>query len=251
MIRTAILIDGPFFLKRFRYIYPDQSNDSFRIARTMHRLALEHLNTWEKNRYGKPEKVRVAELFRIYLYDSQPLSNKVHLPISKTALDFSNTETSKFRHQFHDEVGKLRKVELRMGKLDQAGSRWVLRSRLQADLVSGRIAPSDLTDDDFSYVFQPKELEMNMGLDIATLAYKKQVDQIVLISGDDSFIPAANLARREGIDFILDPMWYRISPSVNRFIDGLRSTSRNPERREQFSDSDEAPEQAEQEAEQS
>jgi uncharacterized LabA/DUF88 family protein len=32
------------------------------------------------------------------------------------------------------------------------------------------------------------------------------VQQIVLISGDEDFVPALKLARREGIDFILDPM---------------------------------------------
>ncbi len=47
---------------------------------------------------------------------------------------------------------------------------------------------------------------MRIGLDIASLAYKKQIDQIILIAGDSDFVPAAKLARREGIDFILDPM---------------------------------------------
>ena len=47
---------------------------------------------------------------------------------------------------------------------------------------------------------------MRIGLDIASLAYEKQVNQLVLISGDSDFVPAAKLARREGIDFVLDPM---------------------------------------------
>ena len=53
---------------------------------------------------------------------------------------------------------------------------------------------------------------------------------IVLIAGDSDFVPAAKLARREGIDFILDPMWNPIHPSLNEHIDGLRSTSPNPAR---------------------
>ena len=35
---------------------------------------------------------------------------------------------------------------------------------------------------------------------------QKQVEQIILISGDSDFVSAAKLARREGIDFILDPL---------------------------------------------
>ena len=43
-------------------------------------------------------------------------------------------------------------------------------------------------------------------MDIASLSYKHQVDQIVLIAGDSDFVPAAKLARREGLDFVLDPL---------------------------------------------
>lgn len=64
---------------------------------------------------------------------------------------------------------------------------------------------------------------MKIGIDIASLAYKKQVDQIVLISGDSDFVPAAKLARREGIDFILDPMRAPIKPNLFEHIDGLTS----------------------------
>lgn len=64
---------------------------------------------------------------------------------------------------------------------------------------------------------------MRIGLDIASLAYKKQIDQIILIAGDSDFVPAAKLARREGIDFILDPMWATIKANLFEHIDGLMS----------------------------
>lgn len=64
---------------------------------------------------------------------------------------------------------------------------------------------------------------MRIGLDIASLAYKRQVEQIILISGDSDFVPAAKLARREGIDFILDPMWSKIKDDLFEHIDGLKS----------------------------
>lgn len=46
---------------------------------------------------------------------------------------------------------------------------------------------------------------------------------MILISGDSDFVPAAKLARREGIDFILDPMGASISPDLSEHIDGIRS----------------------------
>ena len=39
------------------------------------------------------------------------------------------------------------------------------------------------------------------------MAFKQRVDQVVLISGDAGFLPAAMLTRQEGIDFVLDPVW--------------------------------------------
>ncbi|WP_255674177.1 NYN domain-containing protein [Cupriavidus sp. UGS-1] len=69
-----------------------------------------------------------------------------------------------------------------------------------------------------------RALSFFIGVDVSSLAFKKQVDQIVLIAGDADFVPAAKQARREGIDFILDPMWQRIPPNLNEHIDGLRST---------------------------
>ena len=64
---------------------------------------------------------------------------------------------------------------------------------------------------------------MKIGLDIASLAYQKNVDQIILIAGDSDFVPAAKHARREGIDFVLDPMWATIKDSLFEHIDGLHS----------------------------
>ncbi len=68
-----------------------------------------------------------------------------------------------------------------------------------------------------------KGVDMRIGLDIASMAYKKQVDQIVLISGDSDFVPAAKLAGREGIDFILDPLGAGIKNILMEHIDGLRT----------------------------
>lgn len=66
---------------------------------------------------------------------------------------------------------------------------------------------------------------MKFGLDIASLSYKKQVSQIVLIVGDSDFLPVAKIARREGIDFILAPMFNPIKDSLNEHIDGIHTPS--------------------------
>jgi len=45
----------------------------------------------------------------------------------------------------------------------------------------------------------------------------------VLIRGDSDFVPAAKLARHEGLDVVLDPLWNHIAPSLHEHIDGLTS----------------------------
>ena len=90
-------------------------------------------------------------------------------------------------------------------------------------LFRKEIAIEDITEDNFQISIKQKGVDMKIGLDIASLSYKKQVDQIVLIAGDSDFVPAAKLARREGIDFILDPMGKTINAELFEHIDGLRS----------------------------
>ncbi|HJI20742.1 MAG TPA: NYN domain-containing protein [Coprobacillaceae bacterium] len=85
----------------------------------------------------------------------------------------------------------------------------------------------DLEEKDCILQIEQKGVDMRIGLDIASLAYKKQVDQIVLISGDSDFVSAAKLARREGIDFILDPLGAPVKPDLFEHIDGLRTCDSN------------------------
>ena len=80
----------------------------------------------------------------------------------------------------------------------------------------------------FFFDFIQKRVDIKIGLDIASITLKKQVNQIILISGDSDFVPAAKLARREGIDFILDPMWNNIKPHLFEHIDGLVSKIEKP-----------------------
>ncbi|RNL95274.1 NYN domain-containing protein [Sinomicrobium pectinilyticum] len=85
-----------------------------------------------------------------------------------------------------------------------------------------------MTEEDVQFDLSQKRVDIKIGLDIASMTLKKQVDQIILISGDSDFVPAAKLARREGIDFLLDPMWNPIKPHLFEHIDGLASKIKRP-----------------------
>jgi len=216
---TAIFIDANFFLHRFPLAYLDKDKkDPALVAKTLHEMALDHLT--------QPGDVERKDLYRIFVYDCTPLSKKAHYPISGRAIDFSGTPEATFRLQFHRELTRLRKVVLRLGRLQDLSSRafWRVKpSVLEKQLLSGKREFGSLTDDDFEPDVLQKGVDMKIGLDIASVAYKKQADQIVLVA-DADFVPAAKLARREGIDFILDPMWSDIAKDLHEHIDGLRST---------------------------
>jgi uncharacterized LabA/DUF88 family protein len=216
---TAILIDGGFLLRRFRACYPKRDHtDPQVVARTAFELALSHLE--EKNHVRH-------DLYRIFFYDCPPLLKLAHRPVTRTAINFAKTPQAVFRLALHDELRKLRKVALRLGHLmDHA--EWRLKDGKLKQLLGGTLQFQSLTDDDFEYEAAQKGVDMRIGIDISSLSFKRQVDQIVLVAGDSDFVPAAKLARREGIDFILDPLWHPIHPSLHEHVDGVRSTCPNP-----------------------
>lgn len=99
----------------------------------------------------------------------------------------------------------------------------MLKPQPQKMLLNGSLSADDLSDDDFVPALRQKGVDMRIGLDIASITLKRQADVIILVSGDSDFIPAAKLARREGMQFILDPLWQSVSPDLSEHIDGLRS----------------------------
>lgn len=116
---------------------------------------------------------------------------------------------------------------MRLGQLKDFKT-WSLRAEMTKEIIEEKIKVSELTENDIVYNLKQNGIDMKIGVDIATLAFKKLVDKIVLISGDSDFVPASKLARREGIDFILDPMWNPIDDSLFEHIDGLKSTCKKP-----------------------
>lgn len=117
-------------------------------------------------------------------------------------------------------LSEQRKLALRMGELSDTNASYNLKPEITKKLLKGDIKVTDITENDLVLDIQQKGVDMRIGLDIASLAFKKLVNQIVLIAGDSDFVPAAKYARREGIDFILDPLRHPIKDSLNLHIDG-------------------------------
>ena len=118
-----------------------------------------------------------------------------------------------------------RRIAIRLGTLGVGFAVYTLDYSAVKKICNGSLTKESLSEQNFNPTINQKGVDMKLGIDIASLAYKKLVDQIVLIAGDSDFVPAAKLARREGIDFILDPMEMKLSSDslLSEHIDGLRS----------------------------
>ena len=147
------------------------------------------------------------------------------------ALKADKSDTYTWTTAFLEELKKRRKFAIRLGEMSDQ-MYYNIRPEITKKLLLGKITLDQLTEKDFSFVAQQKGVDMRIGIDIASMTYKHQVDQIILIAGDSDFVPAAKMARREGIDFILDPLWADIRPNLFEHIDGLCSMWKKTEKDE-------------------
>ncbi|KJV35247.1 NYN domain-containing protein [Luteibacter yeojuensis] len=219
---TAILIDGAFFIKRFRRIEPQNRWNAARAAECAHRWALAHLASGK----GAPRR----ELYRIFFYDCPPLTTKLHHPLTKRSVDFSKSEEAQFRNELHAHLRVKRKMALRLGHLSKQ-VRWTLTPEAIEKLLKEKMSFDELAPEHVVPGVRQKGVDMRIGIDVSALAFKRCVDQIVLIAGDADFVPAAKQARREGIDFVLDPLWAHIPDGLQEHVDGLRTTCPRPAER--------------------
>ena len=140
---TAILIDGGYFIKRFRRIEPSNAYDGKRAADCLFRWAVSHLH--EKSRHGNSQTNQRRDLYRIFFYDCPPLSKKMHNPISGKAIDFSKTPEALFRKELHQALLGKRKLAVRLGHLSD-DAQWTLKpEKIKAErqyvfgIVFGRV----------------------------------------------------------------------------------------------------------------
>lgn len=212
--RVAVLIDGGFFRKRFRTVFGYFPTDPNRLANKLYAMAMLHAGSRDN-------------LYRIFYYDCPPLDKKAHNPVSGTCVDFIKQPQAIFMKEFLTVLTSKRKIAMRLGHVSDFGE-WRIKAEHTKALVTGKLDPAKLSPEDVTYEMKQKGVDMKIGIDIATLAYKGFVGKIVLIAGDADFVPAAKLARREGIDFVLDPMWQHIHPSLMEHVDGIQSKCPDP-----------------------
>ena len=222
MERTAILLDGGFCRIRAQTLFGVKSPEE--RADELFSYCMRHLNKGKENE---------SSLYRIFYYDCPPSTKVVYNPVTQRHVNLAKSDQYRWTTAFFNALVTKRKVALRRGEELASSGDYTLRAGVLKDLCAGRRSVESLTDRDTRLNITQKGVDMRIGLDIASLVERNLVTQIILISGDSDFVPAAKYARRRGMDFVLDPMWQTVSPSLNEHVDGIRSRVQRPPRNEQ------------------
>lgn len=220
--KVAILVDGGFYRKVAYRLWGDKSPEE-RVNELI-KYCHFHLKDRDCYTWQNGKKVhQYNELYRIFYYDCEPVKKTIYNPVTQKNFDFSKTPVYTWMNTFLNSLKVRRKVALRLGFFADDEMNYIFSSDTVRKLCKKSITIDDITEKNLVLNMRQKGVDMKIGLDIATFAYKHLVDQIVLISGDSDFVPAAKLARVEGIDFILDSLGTHINENLTEHIDGLRS----------------------------
>lgn len=210
--KTAILVDGGYYRKRAIALWGKNMSAQDR-ASELFKYCLLHLS--------EPSEPR--DLYRIFYYDCPPMSREMIHPLTKKKINYAEMPGSKWTNLFYDELLSKRKVALRRGELAETQAYYTLKQDVLLKVLNGTKKIDKLTESDFRLEVKQKGVDMRIGLDVASIAYGGYAEQIILIAGDSDFIPVAKMARKNGIDFILDPMGQNIKPKLSEHIDGIET----------------------------
>lgn len=260
--RIAILIDGGFFLKRLsRVVAPEYCDSPSAVAKSARILCRNHVRRLIGER-GDPRLSRwLDHVYRLFYYDATPYDGTAHNPILNQQVHFGRTPEANFRSELFSGLRRQRKFALRLGKVvredgwhikDAGLTKKLLGTRNWVHLFDQAVSetgepPSNalgenetatirnladawrrLGTDDVRLSLRQKGVDMRIGIDITTLTLKKQVDTLILVTGDSDFVPAAKVARREGVEFLLDPLWQQVNDDLHEHVDGVVSGFNRP-----------------------
>ena len=164
----------------------------------------------------RADAMRDMRLHRTYYYDSLPLESAHERPLGGGLVEFGASPiAARSRHLF-EQLSQQPFMALRLGELAFNG--WEVSAK---KLAKAGGAVTEVRADDLRPQISQKGVDMRIGMDIAALTLKRQVQIIVLVSGDSDFVPAMKFARREGAQLYLCPLGQRVKPAMLEHSDLL------------------------------
>lgn len=192
--RLAILIDGEFM--KIRLVHRLR-----RFPRTSD--VADELNRIHREVEACPPR-DPPQLYRVFYYTAEPFAATQTNPLDGNVVEFSATSAYRKNRGLIADLERQSHVAVRRGELAFRG--WTLRRSVTARLIADAAGGSPLKASDLQANLIQKGVDMRIGLDIASLALKRLVTDIVVVTGDSDMVPALKLARREGLRVYLDRM---------------------------------------------
>ena len=148
-----------------------------------------------------------ADILRSYYYDCLPYRSNPPTPEEQTR--YSG------RRSFFDALERLPRYTVRLGRLARRGP-----------------------DNEGAYTFEQKRVDIMLGVDMALLAAKNVIQEVILVAGDSDFVPAVIAAKTEGVLVRLvhgrshsTDLWTESDERVRltrEFIDSVQQQPRQP-----------------------
>lgn len=200
MNRVTFFVDGEFMRKRIislKAFYFDGPG--------IRRHCLSHL---------APDEI----VGRILFYDALPFTGKGEHPLNGP-VDFSQTPLVARKQQFLQSLRVTPEISLRLGRSAWQAGQWQLDANRLGELMAGEISINDVEADDIYPDIRQKGVDIRLGIDVATIALKRQAERLVLVANDADYVPAVKLAREEGLKVVLDPLWTRAAEDLREQVD--------------------------------
>ncbi|MCY3699873.1 MAG: NYN domain-containing protein [Gemmatimonadetes bacterium] len=193
MDRLAILIDGEFMRLRLkdRLASPPRAADIVgQVSSILDRI--------QDRRVPHP-----IQLYRAFFYTAGPSSQIKRHPLTGQAATFGDRDSHRENRRLIENLDREEHMAVRRGELVFRG--WGLkRSVVDRQVRNPGEDPPPLAPDDLQPRFEQKGVDMRIGLDIASLALKRLVTDVAVVTRDSDMVPAFKLARREGLRVHLD-----------------------------------------------
>jgi uncharacterized LabA/DUF88 family protein len=199
--QVAILLDGGFVKKRLK----------LRLKRFPATADVVELSTTIMGH----DRLKNASLFRVFFYDAPPYEGTSANPLEPSKpIDFSSTQAAKQNKSLLDSLEIQPDFAVRRGQVANRG--WKLGESALKSLKQG---PRPITAKDLIPDMEQKGVDLRIGLDIATIALRRVVSILVLVSGDSDLVPAMKFARTEGLKVYVEALGNPIRQELRAHAD--------------------------------
>lgn len=205
MPNYAILIDGGFVKRQLRTTNGPMNSVSIKGL---------------IDSFCKLEVLRFMKLHRVYYYDSVPLDTSHQKPLGGELIEFGSSPIASQARKLFEELQLIPFVALRLGELSFNG--WKIKNK---KILNKELLTVEISNDDLKPNITQKGVDMRIGMDMAALTLKKQVDAIILVSADSDFVPAMKFVRREGAQVFIAPLGRRVKTSMIEHSDMVLNIS--------------------------